>query len=490
MKYLLEGVCTEVETSLILKDSLVKLSGVYPSILLKILDNKRIMMRLHELPVPEWAFARSEYKVLANDQFIPTPTRLEEMWLKERLAKQDGLFRTSAFKRTSAYACVMPYPNIAQLGMRGILRPLLLNHVPHHIFATWPIRCVIKFKWGKYGKRLIVEDCMHFLALLLFFTVYAMLIGFLVDHPDEDNSNRFYEDGPMVVLGICIFLAFGLLMRKFHQLHALWESARWKGVIYWAADYFNAVETVCYVFVVLLVPLAHQRDTKSRLLATFVASTCILLWSKTLYYAQAFKGTGPLVIMIREIIKDIRFYLFLMFSILMGFAIAFFVLFRNARFENSQLNAETDDITELFGDFDRTLITMFSMLLGEVSSVASLLFTVAPGLKLVGIVMFILYMLAVTIVLLNLLIAIMGDGFDRVKATDMSYFLMKRAQIIDDMETGLTKEREKELGSEIGTYLHVLMPKHKSEVQQQTGEWQGRMKDAQIRFKCVIGILF
>lgn len=141
------------------------------------------------------------------------------------------------------------------------------------------------------------------------------------------------------------------------------------------------------------------------------------------------------------------------------------------------------EIEELFGTFDRTLVTMFSMILGEVSDVASLLFKIDNGLKLVGIVMFIFYMLAVTIILLNLLIAIMGDGFDRVKATDMSYFLVKRAQIIDDMESMLTKERSETLSKKITKYIHVLLPKYKSDTQLQASEWQGRMRDAQDRFK-------
>lgn len=137
----------------------------------------------------------------------------------------------------------------------------------------------------------------------------------------------------------------------------------------------------------------------------------------------------------------------------------------------------------MFGTFDRTLVTMFSMILGEVSDVASLLFQIHEGSRLVGIVMFICYMLAVTVVLLNLLIAIMGDGFDRVKATDMSYFLEKRAQIIDDMESMLTKDRSEALSKKITKYLHVLLPKYKSDTQMQSSEWQGRMRDAQDRFK-------
>ena len=523
MRYLLEGVCTELETSIILKDSLVKLSAVYPSMLLRILENKRIMMRLHEFNVPEWAFAKSEYKVDATNQLIPTPARLEEMWIQRKLPKQEPFFKKPALKRTSAYSCVMPYPDIAQIGMRGILRPLLFNKVPHHVFATWPIRCVIKFKWSLYGKRLIIEDCVHYVALLFFFTLYVLLIGFLVNDLETDQSPHekdFYKDGTAAVLTISVLLSVGMLLRKFHQLHVLWESGRWKGIWYWLTDYFNILEVICYFLIVFLVPMAHIlediKESESRLLAGLVAMASIFLWAKTLYYAQAFKGTGPLVIMIREIVKDIRFYLFLLFAILTGFAIAFFVLFRNERFgkdceeDLSTSNAENvtdtlqdeesggdqpqsaednasclqkkEDINALFGTFDKTMVTMFSMMLGEVSGTAELLFKLQPGLKLVGIGMFVLYLLSVTIVLLNLLIAIMGDGFDRVKATDMSYFLKKRAQIIDDMELGMSKDRQDEIASHIGTYLHVLMPKHKSEVHQ-SGEWQGRMRDVQQRFK-------
>lgn len=471
------------------------------------------MLRLYELTVPEWAFARSECKVMACNQLIPTPQRLESMWVNEELTKQEGFFRKSVLKRTSAYACVMPYPDIAKLGMDGILRPLLLNKAPHHIFATWPIRCVIKFKWGLYGKRLIIEDCVHYVALLISFTLYALLIGFLVKDTQDDEKDTSKNNADSILMAYtvftlvaCIFLAIGPFCRKLQQLLVMWRSGRWSGVFYWLLDSFNVTEIATYVFIIGLVPAAYAVDITSRTLASAVAITCIMLWAKTLYYAQAFKGTGPLVIMIREIIQDIRFYIFLMFAILMGFAIAFFVLFRNEQVNQKECldisseEAETDEcirkrevngqIEELFGSFDRVLITMFTMLLGEVGSVSALLFNVRPGLKFVGFIMFIMYLLAVTIVLLNLLIAIMGDGFDRVKATDMSFFLKKRAQIIDDMEAAMTGSRVAELSEKIETYLHILMPKHKSETYQPTGEWQGRTKDAQHRLKFALFLVF
>eukprot|EP00210_Caulerpa_lentillifera_P004721 g4505.t1 len=491
LKYLLDGVCTEKETSEVLQDSLIRLSGVYPSILLKILSSNKVLLNLGELTVPEWAFAKSEYKVTASDELIPTTDNLYKMWVTERLEKKDKLFRKSEFKRTSANACVMPYPDIAQIGMNGIISPLLFNRTPHHVFATWPIRCVVKYKWKLYGKRLVIEDFVHYAFLLFFFTLYTLLIAFLVENEITDSTdNGFYRTRTSLVLIISVALALVSLIRKFLQIRQLWRNKKWIGVLYWWSDYWNVLELACYCLIVFLIPFAYRRSVTSRVLAGALACSCILLWCKTLYYAQAFKSTGPLVNMIREIMKDIRFYIFLMFSMLMGFTIAFFVLFRNIRFErcNERVDAEScretqEDVAELFGTFDRTLVTMFSMILGEVSDVASVLFKIDEGLKFIGIVMFIFYLLTVTIVLLNLLIAIMGDGFDRVKATDMTYFLSKRAQIIDDMELMLTKARSEALSKKITKYIHVLLPKYKSDTQLQTSEWQGRMRDTQDRFR-------
>lgn len=52
-------------------------------------------------------------------------------------------------------------------------------------------------------------------------------------------------------------------------------------------------------------------------------------------------------------------------------------------------------------------------------------------------------MIAQSIVLLNLLIAIMGDTFDRVKSTEDAQLLMGRAMFIDACEAAMT-EREKD----------------------------------------------
>lgn len=51
-------------------------------------------------------------------------------------------------------------------------------------------------------------------------------------------------------------------------------------------------------------------------------------------------------------------------------------------------------------------------------------------------------MITIMIILLNLLIAIMGDTFDRVKGTEDTQFLLGRADVIDDVEAMLSQQEK------------------------------------------------
>ena len=66
-------------------------------------------------------------------------------------------------------------------------------------------------------------------------------------------------------------------------------------------------------------------------------------------------------------------------------------------------------------------------------------------------VTFIFYLLAQTILLLNLLISIMGDTFDKVKCTEESELLLARARFIDACEAELSPPELKEIRQVFGT---------------------------------------
>ena len=59
--------------------------------------------------------------------------------------------------------------------------------------------------------------------------------------------------------------------------------------------------------------------------------------------------------------------------------------------------------------------------------------------------MFPLYLLAQMVVLLNFLISIMGDTFDRVKSKEEARLLIGRAEFIDWCEAGLSRSKRQNL---------------------------------------------
>lgn len=68
---------------------------------------------------------------------------------------------------------------------------------------------------------------------------------------------------------------------------------------------------------------------------------------------------------------------------------------------------------------------------------------------------FVLYMLAMMITLLNLLIGVMGDSFDKVRSQEEAEFLKGRASVIDDFEAGMSEREIKKLEYAIGCLSSV-----------------------------------
>lgn len=109
---------------------------------------------------------------------------------------------------------------------------------------------------------------------------------------------------------------------------------------------------------------------------------------------------------------------------------------------------ETEDGAALLTQIDAsfkglglTMLTLFGYLLGDFDTGILL---VGPAYA-VTIFLYLFFMISMTIILLNLLIAIMGDSFDRIKNTEEMEFLMARAKAIDDLESMMSSRMLKKL---------------------------------------------
>lgn len=84
-----------------------------------------------------------------------------------------------------------------------------------------------------------------------------------------------------------------------------------------------------------------------------VAALSILLWWNMLYYILPFRHTGPLVLIIQEIMKDMLVFIVLVVTVLAGFTVAFFVLFNHSDCRSSDPdkgnNCKTEAVEDAFG---------------------------------------------------------------------------------------------------------------------------------------------
>lgn len=343
LTYLLEGISYGAATAEVFKESLVYLAHVYPRLFYQVIMHKEMLYELKEISVPEHVFAKSSFKVISDDRMMIDKKDLEVIWETRAHRRDYETFRfvpleCRSQKQIPARSYVITYPGIAGIGSDGILQQLLLNNAPNHIYGFLPLRCVICLKWKMYAEKLLIEDLLQYIALLFVYTTYSYLLGFTEDssglHTVIQGGTSGFPVASAAFLIASAVLAAGNLVREVKQVTMLRKDAPGRGLWYWAITPWNWLEMVSYLLVIIVIPVVHFGELNDRFLTSLVATEAILVWSKMLYFAQAFKKTGPSVIMIKEIIKDIMFFLILAFSVLFGFGVAFFVLYRGERFQS------------------------------------------------------------------------------------------------------------------------------------------------------------
>lgn len=137
--------------------------------------------------------------------------------------------------------------------------------------------------------------------------------------------------------------------------------------------------------------------------------------------------------MIIRIIQNIRYFLVVLTICITGFSFAFYTLYKASETEKEiGGSVEVDDggqnqvpVYGLDSPF-KSLFPPFFMMLGSFDPFefeASL----SPATTLI---LFVGFMIIINIVMMNLLIAIMGDTFDQIQENAMAEYLFCRASII------------------------------------------------------------
>ncbi|GAB1600059.1 transient receptor potential cation channel subfamily V member 5-like [Argonauta hians] len=158
-------------------------------------------------------------------------------------------------------------------------------------------------------------------------------------------------------------------------------------------------------------------------------------WCVLLFFARGMVLTGPFVTMIYKMIVGDVFRFFIIYLIMVGaFAQAFFFLFRDI----------DDPCITTFRDLVTTIITLFQMTLGEFSydNMARARYSELTKL------LFIIFMILMPILLLNMLIAMMGNTYQSVINKAEIEWKKQWAKTISVLERSYTEKELREFQEE------------------------------------------
>lgn len=162
-------------------------------------------------------------------------------------------------------------------------------------------------------------------------------------------------------------------------------------------------------------------DLRQRRIVNVIgAGTVILMYLKVFYFLRIFEATAPYIKMIVKMTVDIQVFIYVYFFAIVGFGNGFYLL---------SLNNEEDK--RFVPDFISGILYVYRMTLGDFDTSEE---GFGSEYRWAVWVVFLGTTLFVVIIMLNLLIAIMGDAFGEVQQSQEQSRIKEYLQLILDNE--------------------------------------------------------
>eukprot|EP00210_Caulerpa_lentillifera_P006581 g6286.t1 len=473
----------------IMKDSFKDLWTNYHDLFAMMLVNNELAFQFSEVVNTSAMFNSANHprnQLGTSDQFSSFRNKSNNFVLERSCKSLEGKFGNQVkvqdqMTTSKAVLKVFCIENVCKIGFNGILRLLLMQNAPSNIYKTELVRSVICWKMKYIWRARALAKIKIYTIFVAIFSSYAILIGYLGDH----LLNEIWKPILIVLLLVVLMVMALLFLREeYIQVKTYIRDGRVLskdrpscGLWHYLHSKWNQLELLSYFLILVVIPIlqffAFLDSNIIPGLYAIIAIESILLWTKVWYFAQSYRVTGALVLLIENVVRDCFPFLFLAGVVLLGFSIGLFVLFQNSLKDFHEHNAD-DDIKKVHNSFGtpwNSIETLFYAMIGtfepEIYRSGE---TLTPLITLI----FILYVVIQLIVMLNMLISIMSDTFDKVKSREEEQLLMGRARFIDACEASLTKNEIDKIEDRIGKYLYVLEPQGDS--YDGPLQWEGKLK--------------
>ncbi|KAM4795643.1 transient receptor potential cation channel subfamily V member 3 [Rhinophrynus dorsalis] len=289
----------------------------------------------------------------------------------------------------------------------------------HELLALEPLHTLLQMKWKKFARY------MFFMSFLLSFAYNIVLTLVSYYRPRGDQAlyplSLAHEKGWLQITGqMFIIVCATYLMIKEGVVIFLVKPSDLRSVL--SDAWFHVLFFIQAVLVILSV-LFYLFAVKQYLAFLVLAMT--LGWANMLYYTRGFQSLGIYSVMIQKVIlNDVLKFLFVYILFLFGFGIGLASLIENC--------ADEDECSA-YKSFSNAIVELFKLTIGlgdleiQRDSDHPVLFL----LLLIG------YVILTFVLLLNMLIALMGETVEKVSKESEHIWRLQRARTILEFEKSL-----------------------------------------------------
>eukprot|EP00347_Sterkiella_histriomuscorum_P016371 403353446 len=305
------------------------------------------------------------------------------------------------------------------------------------------IQALIDFQWPLAKEFTIKMLFIPFLIYLALFVTYSNVLIGQISMSDEQKIAR------IVFIALLYATSIYFLINEINQvikLKHLYFLSIW--------NYNDLISPVLVLILISFQARAIPNDDYEvpGFITTIHSFASLLLWAKFLYFLRIFKQTGYLINALSVVVWDMKIFLFILAIVYLGFGEAFLRL------------SEARDESEFIQNYAYAIVYSFRLSIGDTDTDKF-----DDNLQPITVwIMFVLCAVYTNIVMLNLLIAIISESFEKINNNALQASYQERAKIISENSYLIRTNRKQQYCQRnsfliMGTYVQTKQNEDKNE---------------------------
>uniref|UniRef100_A0A3B3E1F6 Ion transport domain-containing protein n=1 Tax=Oryzias melastigma TaxID=30732 RepID=A0A3B3E1F6_ORYME len=283
------------------------------------------------------------------------------------------------------------------------------NNIPNRpeMIKLEPLRSLLRDKWERFGAKLFF---LNFLSYLIYLTIFTTVAFYRKEgQPPFPVENHPFDYLRCVGELISVFGAIGFLCRIHMFVFPVYSFLQAALLLLCSILYFSGRKE--YVSLLVL--------------------SLSLAWINILYYTRGSKQLGIYYVMMqRMILNDLFHFLFVYCVLLIGFSAAVVTLMDNSPAAQKDTPVTVSCEKPTYNHFGFTTLELFKFTIG----MGDLEFINHIQYKEVFHILLIFYIILTYILMLNMLIALMGNTVEEMSGQSKTIWKLQRAFTILEME--------------------------------------------------------